>query len=210
MKKRRLDENTTYEELIRITLDLIDKKGSSKNVNLREIAKQLGCAHTNIYNYFENYEDLLWTAMVRVLGLMVKNTESWVKPDQIEKKGYLSKFVEAHIDFALSHPGWYQFIWLDQFKKTAATEETIKVFEKLEVRFYEIMYAASKKQLTRQEASEAGIIIHGYLHGDICKLIAGKYLKTSEEAYKKRIKANVKKLIESLIDSKLRNRRRVI
>lgn len=200
LKRKHLEENKTHDELIGITLDLIDKKGSSKNVNLREIAKLYGCAHTNIYNYFDNYEDLLWSAMERVLDRMVKNTESWVEPERIEEEGYLSKFVEAHIDFGINHPGWYHFIWLDQFKKTASSKKTIKVLEKLEARFYEIVYAAADRRLSRKEASEAGVVIHGYLHGEICKLIAKRYLNISEKAYRERIKVNVNKLIESFVN----------
>ena len=48
--------NLTRDKFILETLALIREKGGSKNVNLREISKRVGCAHTNAYNYFDGFE----------------------------------------------------------------------------------------------------------------------------------------------------------
>ena len=52
-------KNLTREGIIEATMALIDEKGSSSNVNFREIARALGCAHTSLYNLFPSYSELL-------------------------------------------------------------------------------------------------------------------------------------------------------
>ncbi len=40
----------TKEQIISTALDLMRDKNELRTVNMREIARTLGCAHTNIYN----------------------------------------------------------------------------------------------------------------------------------------------------------------
>ena len=57
----------TADRFIDETLELIAEKGGSQEVNLREIARRIGCAHTNAYNYFVSFDELLWAAFRRGL-----------------------------------------------------------------------------------------------------------------------------------------------
>ena len=57
----------TADRFVDTTLELIAEQGGSQGVNLREVARRIGCAHTNVYNYFDSYDDLLWSAFRRVL-----------------------------------------------------------------------------------------------------------------------------------------------
>ena len=50
------------ELIVETALALINEEGSSSKVNLREIARRLGCAHTNIYNYYPSLDELLGRA----------------------------------------------------------------------------------------------------------------------------------------------------
>jgi len=34
---------------------VIDKEEGLRGVNLRKIAREIGCAHTNAYNYFDSF-----------------------------------------------------------------------------------------------------------------------------------------------------------
>ena len=62
MSKRRKSSGTSAEQIVDHALALIAEKGTSRDVNLREISRRVGCAHTNIYNYFASLQDLLRAA----------------------------------------------------------------------------------------------------------------------------------------------------
>ena len=61
--------NKTADKFIEETLKLIVEKNGSKNVNLREISKRIGCAHTNAYNYFNGFQGLMWATYERALKI---------------------------------------------------------------------------------------------------------------------------------------------
>ena len=50
------------EQIIDSALELLRNRRDVQSLNLREIARALGCAHTNLYNYFSSYPQLLWEA----------------------------------------------------------------------------------------------------------------------------------------------------
>ena len=111
---RKLHPNPTSERLIEITVNLIDENGGLQGVNLRKIAKLAGCAHTNVYNYFQNFEGLLWAALERILKRWLQYTEEQEQgsPD-LEPDTFLARAIASQLDFALEHSGWYRFIWLE-------------------------------------------------------------------------------------------------
>jgi AcrR family transcriptional regulator len=50
----------TEERIIETALALILSEGGIQGLNLRRIARELRCAHTNLYNYFPDMDSLLW------------------------------------------------------------------------------------------------------------------------------------------------------
>jgi len=103
----------TASRLVENAVALIEESGGSKGVNLRMIAKRVGCAHTNVYNYFDSFEDLLWGAFLAILKRWVEFTRARVGA-QVDQPGLLRAFVQTQVAFAVEHPGWYRFVWLEK------------------------------------------------------------------------------------------------
>lgn len=102
----------TSERFITETLDLIDERGGSQGVNLREVSRRVGCAHTNAYNYFASFEDLLWAAFRRVLYEYGQRLTRDLHAD-LEPAEYLRQVVVNLAAFPQERPGWYRFIGSD-------------------------------------------------------------------------------------------------
>ena len=100
---------------IEATLALIDESHGITGVDLRKVSRSLGCAHTNIYNYFDSYADLLWHVLVEVMERLMDHTKKETA-GIYDKRQAFRVFIGSQIDFALSHPGWYRFLWMDPLK----------------------------------------------------------------------------------------------
>lgn len=58
----------TAQRLIEATLASIAKNGGYRGVNIRLIAAEAKCVHTNIYKHFKSLECLLWAAVDQALA----------------------------------------------------------------------------------------------------------------------------------------------
>lgn len=102
MSKQKKLESARKEAFIDAVLSMLDEGMSLRELNLRKVAKQVGCAHTNAYNYFTSYEELLWWSLKGALERMT----AMVDPEH-------GGLTEAYVEFALDHPAWYRLIWLE-------------------------------------------------------------------------------------------------
>jgi AcrR family transcriptional regulator len=194
---RRIEGNATAERLIDVTLDLIDERGSSRGVNLREIAKRAGCAHTNAYNYFNSLEELFWYA----LAWLLKRMERYM----VEKVGlvydsdqYFEKFILSQIDFAFEHPGWYRFIWLEHISGSPP-RVVMRYWEKIQADFVLVIFALSRKKLSQTQCVSVAQIIRGYIHGEVCSMLSGKKYKGERVQLQRNIIENAQTLLQALI-----------
>lgn len=194
---RKLETNATAERILDVTVRLIDEKNGLHQVNLRQIAQVAGCAHTNVYNYFENFEGLLWAAFARILDLWWRYVQDHFHADLPESERLLD-FTAAHIDFALEHAGWYRCIWLDPLFGKAPSEIMTRLHS-LRNQFIDLMMQASGKPLTVEQANQFEVVLHGYLHGEICKLVTGRISGSHQQAYRTQILSNVQHLFQLLI-----------
>jgi len=193
---RRIEGNPTAERLLEVTLELIDERGSSRGVNLRQIAKRAGCAHTNAYNYFTSLQELFWYALARLLKRMEKY--------MVEKVGlvydsnqYFERFILSEIDFAFEHPGWYRFIWLENISGSPP-RLVMRYWEKIQADFMLVIFALSRKRLSQKQCETVARIIRGYIHGEVCSLLSGKKHggRSHEQAA---IISNAQTLLQALI-----------
>lgn len=65
-----MKKNLSREMIIGATLDLIDEKGSSKRVGFSEIAKKLDCDQDRLYDFFDDYNDVLFGAINSIVESM--------------------------------------------------------------------------------------------------------------------------------------------
>lgn len=192
------ESESLKDKLIEITCAMVEKNGSSHGINMRAVAREAGCAHTNIYNYFGSFSDLLYAAILRTMEKMVRFTQEQVGGIANSEADF-SKFIDAQIDFAIEHPGLFRFMWQETIQ--GEIPESIKEFAgMLKNRFAELVYICAGGKLTADEAMKASIILHGYLYGDISKMISGRELDMKTDENRERIKGNVDRLLRILIE----------
>jgi AcrR family transcriptional regulator len=105
-----MKKNITKEQIIETALALTRHKSDLHGLNLREIARELGCAHTNLYNYFSSYNDLLWETRAALQENFTKAfEEKLAEADTTELK--LACLFETFIDMYIDNKGWFRLAW---------------------------------------------------------------------------------------------------
>ena len=169
MAKKKLDNNTS-EKFIEAMLETIDEKGGLSGVNLRMVAKKVGCAHTNAYNYFDGYDGLIFAAYDKALDLYGLAVVEGL--DEIKSAGtYFIRFIQNIIDFALKNPGFYRFIGSDDFPIQKLGPETIKKAIELKTFFLDAFYAVTGHVIDREESDVDANILMSYLDGELYNII---------------------------------------
>jgi len=151
------------------TLDLILENGGCRGVNLRAIAARAGCAHTNAYNYFDSLEDLFWAAVLRAVELQLADAAR-LEQTPAAAADPLRDFLAGQVAFAQAHPGLYRLFWLESLDGAPPPA----VLQRLgEARALWVRHLGGRlEQLrSRTDPAWAGQIVHGYFHGEVCKLI---------------------------------------
>jgi AcrR family transcriptional regulator len=105
-----MKKNITKEQIIETALDLMKNKSDLRRINMREIARTLGCAHTNLYNYFPSYNDLLWEAHAALQEVFIQLIKDKLEAANTAELR-LSYFFEALVDIYISNEGWFRLSW---------------------------------------------------------------------------------------------------
>ena len=172
---RKKHSGITAEKFIDETVRLIEKHGGSTKVNLREIAKSVGCAHTNAYNYFEGFEQLMWAAFEKALrryaDAIVYRLDS-----SMSAHAYFTRVISNMVGFAEQNPGLYRFISTDPLATEKVPEQLIDILTQMKGFFIDVVHQLSAGSLTAAQAQEAGDILLAYLDGETLSMINGRYL----------------------------------
>ena len=185
----------TKQQIIEETLALIDETQDIREVKLRKIARRVGIAHTSIYNYFASLEDLY----LKCIEVAIIKGAAYVRQElQANKADYLYTFFAAQLDFALEHPGWYKFIWIEN-----VADKTTEVYQnniqQPRDEFIEFMFLNQANQISKEDKYWIVDLVHGYFHGDLVKLISGRMHIEDQEQAKDYILENTLQLYETLI-----------
>lgn len=173
----------TPQKIVDTTLHAIDELGDYESVNMREIARRLGCAHTNLYNYFPDFDTLLWKTLESILKRMreVTSLEHSCAPDSSDQK--LEWFFSRFVAFYLDHPGWFRLIWYRKMQTKRPIEHfqlTLEVVDSLA----NYLIQATGPSLTLEKARYILHQVHCYLHGEISIFLAGKGLLMEEDKFR--------------------------
>ena len=164
------ENNTTSDKFIEAMLELIHENGSLTGVNLRMVAKKVGCAHTNAYNYFDGYEGLIYAAYDQALILyalaVVEGLDS-IK----DRASYFLQFIKNIISFALNYPGYYRFIGSDVFDLSGLHPETIQKAIDLKNFFLQTFYLVTEKNLSKETSDDYANILMSYIDGELYNII---------------------------------------
>jgi AcrR family transcriptional regulator len=159
----------TADRFIDSTLELIAERGGSQNVNLREVARRVGCAHTNVYNYFDSFDALLWAAFRRVLAdygsQLLGNLD-----ESLPRSERLRRLVTNLVDYPQQNPGRYRFIGSDPIDADTFPHDILdEVFE-----MKQQLYAAFRScapGVDQAVADRACDIVYAYIDGETFNLI---------------------------------------
>ena len=169
------------EKLITSSIELIRQQGGASHLNLRAIARQAGCAHTNAYNYFPDFNTLLWEVMETVLKQIVAR----VSPVAADYR----KIVEAPLHFALNEPGLARFLFLENcFKGPMPT--TIK---KLLAQMQEHTLEVCPPHYLSKDVLNA--LVQGYVMGELCQYLQKRNQDEAASSALQRITQNVTLLL---------------
>ena len=195
----KMTKNISKDQIIDVTLELINAKQSIADVNLRNIARILGCAHTNIYNYFNDFNDVLWqsveAALLRFLDYVTHDL------DEIHDNNLkLEQFFLKILDFYLQNKGYFKLIWFEQIKGARPQHTHDTVVQGVNV-LTDIVYELYKDTITKEQAHYILHNVHCYLHGEFSIFIAGRGLIQEEEDFKIYVVKECKKMINLLVST---------
>ena len=159
----------TPDRFIDTTLELIAEQGGSQGVNLREVARRMGCAHTNVYNYFASFDHLLWASFRRVLDDYEAHLFSGLD-DSVSGDGLLQQLVTRLVAYPQQHPGWYRFIGSDPI---TTGDFPADILEKV-VEMKQQLFATFRRCAPGADSAvtdEACNIIYAYIDGETFNLI---------------------------------------
>ena len=185
----------TAERFIDTMLALIVESGGSQDVNLRQIARRIGCAHTNCYNYFASYEHLRWAAFRRALRLygeyLVHDLD-----DSLAPHDFLQRLVTNLATYPEENQGLYRFIASDPIDLEAIPEDILVSVSAMKTWLFAVMEVAYAPDLSAAAAERTANIVLAYIDGETLNLINGRVVPG--EDVKGRVVENTMLLIKEL------------
>lgn len=169
------------ETIIETTLRLIEEQKGVRDLSLREIARVLGCAHTNLYNYFSDMNALLWgsiqTVVVRMADAVLEEKEG------MDSEERLKSFYERFLDFYLLHPGWFRLMWVEEIQGSRPEKYSGPYLEKTD-RLTHFLHEIFPEKMSREQAYDLLHQVHCYLNGETHIFIAGRGIYKEEAPFR--------------------------
>lgn len=181
MPKRRKPGGSSAEQFVDHALALIAEKGTSRDVNLREISRRVGCAHTNIYNYFASLQDLLWAAFRKGLSLYARAMIEGLDPD-LSPQAYFRRLTGNLVDFAINNPGLYRFIGADPLDPEQIPADIVATVTEMKRFFIAVMTALCGARFQPERVENLANVLLAYLDGEVFNLINGRVLPDEDVA----------------------------
>lgn len=200
MIQKRLDSNAMSERIIQVTLDLIEENGGLQGVNLRQIARRAECAHTNIYNYFADFNDLLWEVYFRISSRMWQDYPLGLEED-LSLTEIVQRVCIPLIDFAIDHPGWYRCVWIEPLSSSPPARLLDIRREMRDGIALKIRQACPG--LSVDQANEIFAVMFSYTHGALSLLVNGRVNRQPITVYREHMIANAILIVETISKSML-------
>jgi len=185
----------TGQRLVEATLELIAEGGGSLGVNLRGISRRVGCAHTNVYNYFDSFQSLLWAAFRRALRIYGEHLTRGL--DTTMPAGvYLETVVSNLASFPRENPGLYRFIGSDPIEPGTLPGDVMDTVVAMKRWFSLVVAAAAGPSVDPTSAGSAADIVLAYIDGETLNLINGRSIP--DEDLGSRVVTNALRLFDLL------------
>jgi AcrR family transcriptional regulator len=130
----------------------------------------MGCAHTNVYNYFAGFQDLLWAAFRRTLSVygawLIRDLDDSLEPDD-----YLRQVLVNLATFPQAHPGLYRFIASDRLPMGDIPTDILDTVSDMKRWLSKALQAASNSDIDLDDAASIADIVLAYVDGETLNLI---------------------------------------
>ncbi|KXL53122.1 hypothetical protein CLNEO_16650 [Anaerotignum neopropionicum] len=181
-----MKKSITKEQILTTALDLMRKKNELRSLNLREIARTLGCAHTNLYNYFSSYTDLLWethTNLQEEFMIIMRNNLLATTTAEMKQFCFFHTFLQIYLE----NKGWFRLAWLEYIGEDRPESNCIatqKAHLEL-VQFASEIWTEMKGVTPPTETIDKVVHnIHCYIIGEVSNFISGRGLLKNEAELK--------------------------
>lgn len=172
---------STSDRFVEATLDLIAELGGSGSVNLRQISRRVGCAHTNVYNYFASYSDLLWETFRSTLAVYGE----WLTREldrSLSREDYFTRLLTNFATFPQAQPGLYRFIASDRMPTDDIPEDILAAVGGMKEWLAATVASISDVRLTAEQATIVADVVLAYLDGETLNLINDRVVPGEEIA----------------------------
>ncbi len=186
--------------LIDCAVALIDELGGAQGVNMRTVAARARCAHTNVYNYFESYEALLWAALGETLDRFVRFVEARIAVSGAQGVEAYKILLCSQIDFAREHTGLYRFLSFEHRFASPMPPEIAQRLERMEESILGLLGAAGTSEARRKELENVHRIVFRYVYGSLCSMVQGRLGEGMDKEQETTIRSNVAYLCSLLLD----------
>ena len=185
MVKRKQGESTGRDEFVEAVLEMLDEGVQLYALNLRQVARRVGCAHTNAYNYFSSFSEMLWWALREALERLMSSTGR-----------NNTDLIDVYIDFALEHPAWFRLIWLDTLGGSPPREVADFLSEPSDLF---LSWLAGKLNLPKDDEHvvRGARMLNSFLHGELVAFTTGR-LEHSTSEFREQLISNTDMLYELL------------
>ena len=190
-----LAKGLSADRFVDATLELIAEQGGSIDVNLRAVSRRLGCAHTNAYNYFDSYGELLWAAFRRALRIYGEHLTHDLRAD-LHPDTYLRRAIDNLASFPQQNPGLYRFVGSDPIDLETIPDDVMETVTHMKRWFTGAVAAAAAPGTSSVAARETADIVLAYIDGETLNLINGRAI--ADEDLAGRVVANALRLFELL------------
>jgi AcrR family transcriptional regulator len=177
--------------IVETALDLIRERNDLRGLNLREVARTLGCAHTNLYNYFTSYNGLLWEAHATLQEMFMELLAQKLKA-AYDAELRLDFFFKAFVDTYLDNKGWFRLAWHEYIggeRPLRDIEVTEKTNAELNRHIAEIWKDLSGEYPDDGQTKRVLHNTHCYIVGEISNYLMGRGLIDDEAELKAYITA---------------------
>lgn len=187
----------TKEYIVDAVTEMARQNSIITDITVRKIAAHIGCSHPNIYNHYENMEELLWDVMGNIFRI-IKYERERVEITHETGDERLRIFIKRWVNFVKNNVGWYKFIWYDEFKGEMP-EHVKKHSNELCDSIVLFLSKAYKELEIEDKAKNISEILISYIHGEISLLLLGRSRCFDYDDIEEKLYINSKKIIESHI-----------
>lgn len=177
-----MKKNISRKQVIDTVLELLQNNSDIDKLNFREIARKLGCAHTNLYNYFSTYSDLLWESHSAILNNFMNTLKEQMNnasPSELRVVSFFKIIVNMYMD----NKGWFRLSWHEYIKgersekdiETAKTANGILNGYAMDI-CKELFKECPDKNSVKQVLHNT----HCYIIGEISNYLLGRSFMDSE------------------------------